>query len=371
MRLIFFILLILFSNLSESKKKINYLLNSTFNNLTYYVEERCDFWQDIFPNVNRTYHSNFRVDNPVNATFILGNRQCLLNLVKNESSLKKIFAKRNVFLTDMRDLPISNRLLIGSKNHLILANCRNENIIFRNDKKFIQSGFRSYYDVCAPLPPKYISNTITTSITSNNNDNAVLFDSPKAYLLTLKGTVYTGNFGMFRFMLSHLHDPSRGIIIMLSCNHPTNNRQISRIKNSTLKANCDKLAENEYNNKLSYGDSLNSIFVLAPAGRQPASYRFMEAMHIGAIPIPFYERADAAVPLPYSNIIDWSECTQVITSLFEIDSIIHQRKSVIRKRQAACQLIYDTHFSSIEKYEQTLLLSMLAKLKKQFHKVFV
>ncbi|CAI7851133.1 unnamed protein product, partial [Closterium sp. NIES-54] len=49
---------------------------------------------------------------------------------------------------------------------------------------------------------------------------------------------------------------------------------------------------------------MNTTFTLAPAGRQGSTYRFLEALTVGAIPVVVADNWR----LPFDDIISWHHC---------------------------------------------------------------
>lgn len=54
-----------------------------------------------------------------------------------------------------------------------------------------------------------------------------------------------------------------------------------------------------------YSDTLNSTFGLAPGGRSPATYRFLEYLVVGVIPIIIQDTSEL---IPLEGYIDFSNC---------------------------------------------------------------
>eukprot|EP00127_Corallochytrium_limacisporum_P000454 Clim_evm10s13 gene=Clim_evmTU10s13 len=121
----------------------------------------------------------------------------------------------------------------------------------------------------------------------------------RKYLLTFMGKRYTEREGRLRGKLRRITNADSGddIRICMTCRHQDQPRD----------EQCDK-DEKFYYDK-SYCDFkeliIDSKFVLAPEGRQFASYRLAEAMSAGSIPV----FVGNAFHLPYSEIIDWSSCS--------------------------------------------------------------
>ena len=64
---------------------------------------------------------------------------------------------------------------------------------------------------------------------------------------------------------------------------------------------------------------MNSSYAFTPGGRSPASYRLIESLHSGAIPIFFFERGDEHVALPYENIINWEGCAKIHIFISQVE----------------------------------------------------
>eukprot|EP00223_Ostreococcus_mediterraneus_P009349 CAMPEP_0179619608 /NCGR_PEP_ID=MMETSP0932-20121108/243_1 /TAXON_ID=548131 ORGANISM="Ostreococcus mediterraneus, Strain clade-D-RCC2596" /NCGR_SAMPLE_ID=MMETSP0932 /ASSEMBLY_ACC=CAM_ASM_000582 /LENGTH=285 /DNA_ID=CAMNT_0021488589 /DNA_START=994 /DNA_END=1851 /DNA_ORIENTATION=- len=130
--------------------------------------------------------------------------------------------------------------------------------------------------------------------------------SKMKYLASFIGTHYKdvpdGSGGMIRNILRLLHDPRRGIIVYTRC-HRVHPQQ------------CDDDAERErahffakappYN----YTDLLEqSKFCLVPKGRQPNSYRFLETVIHGCIPVYISDVVDRfSYNFFLSSIIPWEK----------------------------------------------------------------
>ena len=222
----------------------------------------------------------------------------------------------------------------NAKYHFLYSNCR----YVRKDR-----------DICAPLRVKVPC--------PPNSDN-------RQYLVSFKGTIYTSDEGMFRYTMKWLnHTPNS--LILFTCNQTTNFRNLygSDAKSFSLAKECDEF-EDSYSQNIDYCSTLNASFVLAPGGRQPASYRFYDALNVGAIPIPYYDRHDKDVPLPFHRSINWSNCTKVFTDIYEVERFILADIVKVRERIENCRQIYATNFGSMD----NVLHSLSRELKIVFNK---
>ena len=108
----------------------------------------------------------------------------------------------------------------------------------------------------------------------------------------------------------------------------------------------------------------NSTFCLIPRGRRLGSYRFLEALGSGCIPVVL---SNDWVK-PFSSVIDWSSIVidgdeRQLLNLPEILRSISWRK--IARMRSACLKIYDKYFSSIEKIILTTIKILEQRIQSQ------
>jgi glucuronyl/N-acetylglucosaminyl transferase EXT1 len=102
---------------------------------------------------------------------------------------------------------------------------------------------------------------------------------------------------------------------------------------------------------------LQSYFCLVPSGRRLYSYRFLESLQYGCIPV-ITTNENELIILPFSEIIDWSK-TLVIFSNFSLSLLpsylrmINQTQRNEMQRQ--CLNIWLKYFSSIQRITSTFL----------------
>ena len=194
------------------------------------------------------------------------------------------------------------------------------------------TSFRPGFDVSIPLPGL-----------SHFRHLAPLPPRARKYFLTFKGKRYIGNKeGNFR------SDPSfrslnnlRDVIVVTSCNHTTNNRIRARCPH--LNTGCDD--DEAMFTKYRYEELMNSTFGLAPAGRSSSSYRIIEVMSAGAIPVIV---ADNYVePLESGKLmIEWGRCALRFETI-DIVSILPALRAMseeeLRSRQAYCVRVYEEY----------------------------
>ena len=105
----------------------------------------------------------------------------------------------------------------------------------------------------------------------------------------------------------------------------------------------------DYENLLS-----NSTFCLVPRGRRLGSFRFLETLQAGCLPVILSN----SWQLPFDEVIDWSEASLSIDErlLMQVPEILHSAHApeVFSRRQET-QVIWDNYLSSVEKIVQTSL----------------
>lgn len=251
--------------------------------------------------------------------YCLATQSCALSTESRINLEKKC---KKIVVLDFQPTPqYQNRSITDySKYHFVYSNCRSEH--FRSDK-----------DVCAPL-------FANTNCRPNSRD--------RQYSVSFKGPIYVSGEGMYRYQMQWLnHTPHS--FIHFTCDDPTNHEKLyqSNIKSVSLDKECNRFNASYYLPK-DHCAALNATFVLTPGGRQPASYRLMEALSVHAIPIPLYDIQDNLVPLPFHRTIDWMKCTRVFTEIYQVERFIQSDDAVVRDLIDNCANIYDTHFSTFK-----------------------
>ncbi|OWA49861.1 Exostosin-1 [Hypsibius exemplaris] len=171
-------------------------------------------------------------------------------------------------------------------------------------------------------------------------------ETDKKYLLSFKGKRYLYGIGSdSRNFLYHIHN-NHDIIILTTCKHGKDTR-IAR------DSRCDQ-DDVEYN-RYDYQMLLtNSTFCLVPRGRRLGSFRFLEALQAGCIPVSLSNGWE----LPFSEIINWNKAVLVSDErlLTQIPTLVRSIEfdRILAMRQQS-QLLWRQYFSSIERIVLTTL----------------
>ena len=98
----------------------------------------------------------------------------------------------------------------------------------------------------------------------------------------------------------------------------------------------------------------NSTFCLVPRGRRLGSYRFLETLRAGCVPVLLSN----GWRLPFAEVIDWSEATLEADErlLLQVPEILNSVPAarVFAMRQQT-QIFYDRYLSSVEKIVDTTI----------------
>jgi hypothetical protein len=169
--------------------------------------------------------------------------------------------------------------------------------------------------------------------------------SPAKFFLTFRGEVSSHP---IRYRLRSLRGP--GVAIQLTC-------KTEQICKEMHGHSTPDMQRGALNSSSVYADLMNSSFVLVPPGAQPASYRLLEVMSAGAIPV-FLESTK-----PFADVVAWDDCSVTIPAdqmehavqllrAFSLHQITEMRLSVLR-----------TYYTQLDVtrglYAETFFLSLL------------
>ncbi|CAI5982333.1 unnamed protein product [Closterium sp. NIES-64] len=213
---------------------------------------------------------------------------------------------------------------------------------------------RAAFDVSLPLPPTW------------KRHAAGLRSVPvgaRRYLLTFMGTRYLGSMhGSFRSSQAFkaLHN-GKDIIVVTQCGGSTNRRIIE--EDPSLLPECT--ADAALFRSFSYPALMNSSFALVPAGRQASTYRFIEALTAGAIPVVVADNWK----LPFDDIIPWHRCLLLFPThlLSRIEPTLRAiTPQAAEKRRQRCVSIFEEYLAS----DDILMRSAMTALKSHAGGIF-
>ncbi|KAL2651649.1 hypothetical protein R1flu_019777 [Riccia fluitans] len=212
--------------------------------------------------------------------------------------------------------------------------------------------YRAGFDISLPLPPNHRMHELQH-----------LPALGRKYFLTFRGLRYLGTGeGVFRSYDSfrNMHN-GKDIIVATSCKHPINDAK--RQEEPELGIHCDE--DQKIYDATEFKDLMNTTFALVPSGIQPSSYRFIEVLSAGCIPVLI---ADNYVR-PYDTIIQWQKCLIQFPTT-EMHRIVKSLRAIrveyVVQRQLNCVAIYQEFL----KDNDALLRTTIRSLKARFMGVF-
>ncbi|VDN99021.1 unnamed protein product [Rodentolepis nana] len=158
-----------------------------------------------------------------------------------------------------------------------------------------------------------------------------------------------------RNSLYHIHS-GKDIVIATTCKH---------MDNWNLYADSRCPIDNAYYETVSYEELLhNSTFCLVPRGRRLGSFRFLEVLEAGCIPVLLANDWE----LPFAEVIDWSQIAilayeQTLTRLPVLLRNIPESR-IIQMREKV-RFVWNSYFRSVDAIVHATLLSIRDRLTLQ------
>lgn len=175
---------------------------------------------------------------------------------------------------------------------------------------------------------------------------STIFPGVHQYFLAFKGKRYVHGIGSeTRNSLYHLHN-GRDLALVTTCKHGKNWREMQDDR-------CEM--DNEEYDKWDYMNLLsNSTFCLVPRGRRLGSFRFLETLQAGCVPVILSN----SWQLPFGEVIDWASATISIDErqLLQVPEILRTlpQPKIFKMRQQT-QIFWDLYLSSVRKIVFTTL----------------
>lgn len=203
--------------------------------------------------------------------------------------------------------------------------------------------YRPGFDVSFPL---FLKSHPQKGNAVDAPSSCAVFPLNRNYKLAFKGKRYLSGIGSeSRNSFYHIHN-GNDIVLLTTCKHGKNWRKY-------MDQRCEK--DNEEYDKYDYDELLkNATFCLTPRGRRLGSYRFLESLQAGCIPVLLSNGWE----LPFSEVIDWSKALiqgdeRLLTELPSVVRSFSQEQILAMKQQAL--FLYEAYLSSVEKILLTTL----------------
>jgi len=238
-------------------------------------------------------------------------------------------------LTKLRELPFWN----NGRNHLIYYNNDEEPIVcygFLDQAMYVSTtqsltDFRIGYDISIP-----IFSELTRNIWLHYNRNAAIrHPAERKLLVTFKGSIYQSQGTIRRNLLAlaKAYAAHPRIQLFFNCKFPFEERSI----------NCGRL-QRSFDSSPDFKNLLaDSVFGLCPEGFGHHSFRLLESMMFGAIPVVL---SDEYV-LPFVPEVNWAECVihypeHLVLDMFS--RLSEMPPAAVRKRQLKCLELFEKYF---------------------------
>ena len=211
-----------------------------------------------------------------------------------------------------------------------------------------ETTFRTGFDISIPLPKK-------ADVEYLQSVNIL----ERKYFMTFRGTRYIGGGeGSFRSDDSFrgMHN-GKDVIVATTCNHQTNN--IARKERPEIGVYCDE--DDEIYRSYNFDDLMNTTFALCPGGRQPNSFRFIEVLSAGSIPVLVVDN----YVKPFDSMIHWHDCLlQFPTSQMHriVPTLRAMKEEDIVLRHENCLAIHNEFLRD----DDTLQVTTMRALKERF-----
>ena len=212
--------------------------------------------------------------------------------------------------------------------------------------------YRPGFDISLPLFHKHHPEKggAPGFVKSNN------FPVTNKYFVAFKGKRYVHGIGSdTRNSLHHLHN-GQEVVMVTTCKHGKNWREMMDERCEEDNLEYDRW---DYENLLA-----NSTFCLVPRGRRLGSFRFLETLQAGCLPVILSN----GWQLPFDEVLDWDAASISVDErqLLQVPEILHglSRPRIFAMRQKT-QVLWDRYLSSVQKIVETTLQIMFERVHPQ------
>lgn len=209
--------------------------------------------------------------------------------------------------------------------------------------------YRPGFDISLPLFHKHHPEKggAPGFVKSNN------FPVVNKYFVAFKGKRYVHGIGSdTRNSLHHLHN-GQDVVMVTTCKHGKNWREMMDERCEEDNLEYDRW---DYENLLA-----NSTFCLVPRGRRLGSFRFLETLQAGCLPVILSN----GWQLPFDEVVDWEAASIAVDErqLLQVPEILHglSRPRIFAMRQQT-QVLWDRYLSSVQKIVDTTLEIMFERV---------